>query len=74
MKILLSYIIEQNEVSKSLPIHEKIIKINEQNLGLKHSKTLNKKQNFAVILSQINNYNYAIKLLEDVLKIRKRKC
>ena len=33
-------------------------------------KTLNKKQNFAVILSQINNYNYAIKLLEDVLKIR----
>ena len=62
---------QTDEVSKSLPIHEKIIKINEQSLGLKHSKTLNKKQNFAVILSQINNYNYAITLLEDVLKIRK---
>ncbi len=32
---------------------------------------MNKKQNFAVILGQINNYNYAIKLLEDVLIIRK---
>ena len=62
---------QTGEVNKSLPIHEKIIKINEQSLGLKHSETLNKKQNFAVILGQINNYNYAIKLLEDVLIIRK---